>query len=117
MSQLLQFLILNSQFLIPNSLLRASVPFCLCGDLPWQSSVVIFLWLIFLLTSDDADALDAGALRRVDDRDDLPVAEAAGAHDEHCLVQPACEDVPEPPFQLLQCHVVLVDCDVAIGSV
>ena len=42
---------------------------------------------------DDADFLDTGALRRVDDVDDVLVLQRAGADDEHRLVVALVEDV------------------------
>ncbi|MCL6498623.1 MAG: glycosyltransferase, partial [Firmicutes bacterium] len=64
---------------------------------------------------DDADLLDAGALGRIDDGDDLAVAQRAGADDEHRLLLALLEDVAQPRLELGHRHVLLVDRDAAVG--
>src|SRR4029077_19440417 len=60
---------------------------------------------------DDPDFLDAGTLCRVDDVDDVLVAQRAGRHDEHRLVFALLVDVAQPGLELLDGDVLLVDRD------
>src|SRR5262245_61575464 len=66
---------------------------------------------------DDADLLDARALRGVDDLDDLAVPQRAGADDEHRLVLGLVQDVPQARLELLVRHVLVVDRDLLVGRV
>src|SRR5207253_5947245 len=66
---------------------------------------------------DDADLLNTGAASRVDDADDVTVAERRVADDEHRLFLARLEDVPQPALELLDWHDLLVHGDDAIGAV
>src|SRR5262245_33495691 len=65
----------------------------------------------------DADLLDACALGRVNDSDDVAVLQRAGADDEHALVGALFKDVPQTALERSQADVLLVYGDVAIGRV
>src|SRR5262245_25635768 len=65
----------------------------------------------------DADLFNARALRRVNDEDDVAVAERARRHDEHRLVLALVEDVAEPRFELLDRDVAVIDGDLPVGRV
>ena len=66
---------------------------------------------------DDADLLDAGALGRVDDRDDFAVAQRAGSGDEHRLFLALLEDAAEPRLEVAKvADDLLVHRHLAIGG-
>src|SRR5439155_11746495 len=65
----------------------------------------------------DADLLDSGALGRVDDLDDLLVAQRARRGDEHRFVLALLVDVAQAVLELLDRHVLLVDRDVLVRRV
>src|SRR5262244_2837882 len=59
----------------------------------------------------DSDLLDARALGRIDDVDDVAVAQRAIAADEHRLVLAVLEDGAKPLFELGDLDVLVVDRD------
>src|SRR5262245_23076666 len=66
---------------------------------------------------DDADLLDTCTLGRVDDFDDVLVAERFRAGDEHLLVFAGLENRPQTALELRDTDVGLVDRDLSISRV